>query len=125
MENYVSSFTNNKNHLDLIPEQNVFGSEKAQTPHTTSEQQNFLKSHVESQEFLRNPMSISNAGTSNSTLVLFGNGNLTIKLISYPDIFLMAVYFENHISLRFNENTVRLLIQERSFLLPNFMKLLL
>jgi hypothetical protein len=123
MGNNILLLTNNQKHPDFIPEQNVFGSKKAQTPQTTPEQ-NFLKSHVESQEFSRFPMSISNAGTSNSTLVLFGNGNLTIKLISYPDIFLMAVYFENHISLRFDENTVRLLIRERSFLLPNFMKLL-
>lgn len=115
-----ANFSSLLNKMDLIPEQNVLESGNAHI----SEQRKFLKSHFESQEFSRFPMSISNAGTSNSTLVLFGNGNLTIKLISYPDIFLMAVYFENHISLRFDENTVRLLIQGRSFLLPKFMNLL-
>lgn len=123
MGNNISLPTNDQNHLDLIPEQNVFGSEKAQTLHTTSEQ-HFLNSHVKSSEFSRFPMSILNASTSNSTLVLFGIGNLTRKLISYPDIRLIAVYFNDNISLRFNENPVRLFIQERSFLLPNFMKLL-
>jgi hypothetical protein len=114
---------NIKKNTDLTPEQNVLESGNAQTPHE-SEQQAFLKSHVKLSEVSRKTMSISNAGTSNSTLVLFGNGNLTIKLISYPDIFLMAVYFENHISLRFNENTVKLFIQDKQFLLPNFMKLI-
>ena len=120
MGNNISSLHNRKNRLDFIPEQNVFGSKR----HHTSEQQDFLKSHVKSSEFSRKTMSILNASTSHSTLVLLGNGNLTRKLISYPDIRLIAVYFNDHISLRFNENTVRLFIQDKSFLLQNFMKLL-
>lgn len=117
--------TKEEKHLDFIPEQNVFGSENAQTsqtPHTP--EQDFLNSHVESSEFSRIPMSIFNASTLHYTIVLLGNGNFTRKLVYYPDIRLVAVYFNDNISLRFNKNTVTLFIQERSFLLPNFMKLL-
>jgi hypothetical protein len=108
---------------DINPEQNVFGS-KVQALNT-AEQIKFLNSHVKSSEILSKRMSILNIETSASNvLVLYGNGNLSKKLFSYPDIDLREVYFENNASLRFTQNQFRLLIRGKSFLLPTFEMLL-
>jgi hypothetical protein len=114
------------NKPDYRPEQNVYGSQKVQVQtRKTTEQINFLNSHVKSSEILRKRMRIVRIQTClSNVLVLYGNGNLSKKLLSYSDIYLSEVYFEDRISLRFTENQFRLLIRDKSFLLPTFEMLL-
>lgn len=109
---------------DFKPEQNIGESQKIRTS-PPLEQINSLKSHVKSWVLNQQKMRILGIQTGVfDVLVLCGNGNLSNKLLSYPDIYLHAVYFENHTSLRFTENQFKLLIRGKLFLLPTFEMLL-
>ena len=114
------------NKPDYIPEQNVYGSQNVQVQaRNTAKQIDFLNSHVKSSEFSKKRMIILRIETVVSdVIVLHGNGNISKKLFSFSGLYLSEIYFEERISLRFTENQFRLLIWDKSFLLPTFEMLL-
>jgi hypothetical protein len=116
-----SSTTNSNNRPDFTPVQSVFGSQKNPT-FMTDEQRRFLTSHVNSSEFSRKKMRITEVISNSKTILLFGTGNLSNKLI-FPDFCLTLIEFDSGKSLHFNEN-VKIFIGKESFPLPNFLMFL-